>query len=346
MKSDNPFTLSFGKAPHKLVSRYEDAQNILTTFEAENPVSQVYMIQGIRGSGKTVLMTTISKELASHKEWVVIDLNSTQDLMRDFAMRLSDSHAVQHDLFESGFNVSVAGFGIGVNSVPTEHDYVSIIENILEEIKKKGKKLLITIDEVVHTEGMKYFASEFQIFLRKDYPIYLLMTGLYENIYAVQNDPALTFLLRTPKIHLEPLSMRRVAAQYKDIFHVSIDEAKHFAAITKGYAFAFQAFGMLYWEYGDTLSLDEIILKYEDMLDDFVYKKIWDHLSGQDREVVLSLSQDEMKVKALCESTGMTSSTFSKYRERLMKKGIIFSPRHGYLSLTLPRFYEVVKEYI
>ena len=46
-------------------------------------------------------------------------------------------------------------------------------------------RLLITIDEVVYSEQMKVFVSAFQIFMRQDYPIFLLMTGLYENIYEL-----------------------------------------------------------------------------------------------------------------------------------------------------------------
>ena len=79
------------------------------------------------------------------------------------------------------------------------------------------KKILITIDEVMHDNNIRTFASEFQLLIRKNYPVFLLMTGVYENIYAIQNDPALTFLLRTPKISLEPLSMPQIAKQYKRI---------------------------------------------------------------------------------------------------------------------------------
>ena len=39
------------------------------------------------------------------------------------------------------------------------------------------------------------------------------------------------------------------------------------------------------------------MLKLEDMLDDFVYKKIWDSLSSQDRDIALAITDDEMKVK-------------------------------------------------
>ena len=59
----NPFTLSFGMQPEQLVHRYENVEKVLNTFGAEHSVSQAYLIEGIRGSGKTVLMTSISKFL-------------------------------------------------------------------------------------------------------------------------------------------------------------------------------------------------------------------------------------------------------------------------------------------
>lgn len=205
--------------------------------------------------------------------------------------------------------------------------------------------MVITIDEVIHDENMRHFASQFQIFVRKDYPVFLLMTGLYENIYAIQNDPALTFLLRTPKISLEPLSLHQITKQYSDIFQIDVDSAKNLARITKGYAFAFQALGLLYYEHRDEMELSDILLKLDDMLDDFVYKKIWSSLSKQDKNVVLAIKKDETKVSEICKKTGMTSSIFSRYRDRLIKRGIIIPSGHGYVSLLLPRFEVVASTY-
>ena len=187
---------------------------------------------------------------------------------------------------------------------------------------------------------------QFQIFLRQDHPVFLMMTGLYENIYAVQNDPALTFLLRTPKIALEPLSLFQITKQYKEIFATDDETAKKLARTTKGYAFAFQALGMLYFEYRDTMSFADILSKFDEMLDDFVYKKIWSSLSGQDRNIICAIGDDKAKVKDVCEKTGMQSSSFSKYRERLSKRGILDTSQHGWVSLLLPRFAEVARMYM
>jgi hypothetical protein len=197
----------------------------------------------------------------------------------------------------------------------------------------------------MHDDNMKRFASEFQLFIRKNYPIYLLMTGLHENIYAIQNDPALTFLLRAPKICMEPLSIHQIAKQYKRVFDTDDDKSKKLAQITKGYAFAFQALGLLYYEYHDTLSLDEILSKLDDMLDDFVYKKIWSTLSDLDKKILSVFDENPMKVKTICEKADIQSSTFSRYRERLINRGLIIASQHGYVSLTLPRFSKIIASY-
>lgn len=345
MSNKNPFTLSFGMSPNELISRYEYADTIISNFKSTNPISHAFLIEGIRGCGKTVLMTSIEKELAKEKDWIIIDLNSTQDLISDFAMRLVDSCKNLTDIFKKGFNFSVAGVGIGLNGEEQNRNSVSIICELLEKLNKKKKKVLIAIDEVMNGNSMRYFASEFQILLRKDFPIFLLMTGLYENIYAIQNDPALTFLLRTPKIKLEPLSLVQITKVYQNVFKSDDETAKKLAKITKGYAFAFQALGLLYFDYKDSLPLDKILLKFDDLLDDFVYRKIWMGLSEQDKRVLLAITDSKIQVGEICSKLNMTNSTFSKYRERLLNRGIIHSPQHGYIEIILPRFNEVVKYY-
>lgn len=346
MKKNNPFTLAFGKPPVQLINRYEDIDNIITTFDADHTISYTYLIEGVRGGGKTVLMSSVANELKKDASWIVVNLNSTQDLLYGLARSLGNTVKNTPDFVDKGFNVSVLGVGIGLGGDNKEKDNVSIIEDLLSYIKKKNKKLLVTIDEVMHDNNMRAFASQFQIFLREDYPIYVIMTGLYENIYAIQNDPALTFLLRSPKIRIEPLSISRITRQYMQIFEVSQGEAKKLADATKGYAFAFQALGLLYWEYRDKLSLDEMMIKYDDMLDGYVYKKIWESLSKQDKKIIMALEDDTViATKDLLKRAGVKANTYSKYRERLINKGIIMTPEHGMVALALPRFRGIVELY-
>lgn len=342
----NPFTLTFGKKPTEYITRYENIDEIISAFSAEPAMCQTYLIRGVRGSGKTVLMTTISKELSENEEWVCVDLNATVNLIDDFANRLSDVCRGLGNFLERGFDVSIAGSGVGIGE-REERDSVSKCESLLEALSKRNKKVLITIDEVNNDTSMKQFASQFQIWLRKDYPIFLLMTGLYENINAIQNNPQLTFLLRSPKISLEPLGLAQITRQYEMVLGISTEEAVSVAKVTKGYAFAFQALGLLLWNETDRSNVNSVITKLDILLDEYVYQKIWSGLSEQDKLVIANIpGEKKIKVSELCSKTGMTTQTFSKYRERLINKGLIRVAGHGYVELALPRFGELCKMYV
>lgn len=342
----NPFTLTFGKKPTEYIIRRANIEEIENTFLEEPARSQSYLIKGVRGSGKTVLMTAISKEISDLDDWVCVDLNSTQNLLENLSYRLMDECERATGIFDRGVDISVAGFGIGLGG-KTDRDSVSRCEETLNLLKKKNKKLLITIDEVCNNQSMKELASQFQIWLRKDYQIFLLMTGLHENIDAIQNDPQLTFLLRSPKITLEPLGIAQVARQYERTLDVTKDYATQLAKETKGYAFAFQALGMICYDNKEHSNIEDLLIQMDEYLDEYVYRKIWSGLSEQDRNILLQLSDDKaVKVKDICDALGMTSAIFSKYRERLLNKGLITTQQHGYVELALPRFRQVCEYYI
>ncbi|MDO4961458.1 MAG: ATP-binding protein [Eubacteriales bacterium] len=350
----NPFTLTFGKKPAEYIIRREHINEIKGAFLNTPSRCQTYLIQGVRGSGKTVLMTTLSIEIAEEKDWICVDLNSSLNLLEDLSYRLADACESAAGLIDRGLDISVAGFGIGIGSREAR-DNVSRCEHYLKQLSAQGKKLLITIDEVSNTESMRQFAGQFQIWIRKDFPVFLLMTGLYENIYAIQNSPQLTFLLRSPKVTLGPLSLSLITRQYESALNISTEKAIPLARLTKGYAFAFQALGMLYYDYNvqdNDASIQRepdnaaILRNLDSCLDEYVYSKIWNSLSPLDQKVILQLSDEApSRVKDVCDAVGMNSSNFSKYRERLIKKGLITAQQHGYLEPALPRFCVICRLY-
>ena len=61
--SVNPYTLTFGIKPKEYIERLSDTQEVLGNFLSEEPSQQIYMITGVRGSGKTVFLTTITNRL-------------------------------------------------------------------------------------------------------------------------------------------------------------------------------------------------------------------------------------------------------------------------------------------
>ena len=341
---NNPFTLSFGKKPVQYISRITQTNHIIDTFCAESPSNQIFMVTGVRGSGKTVMMTQIAYEIAQKEDWIVIELNPTRDLLQSLAAKIYALPQMHERFIKAKLDFSAFGLGVSLENVAPVTDIEDVVEKMLKQIKKAGQKLLITIDEVCNSEYIKVFASAFQIFLRQDYPIYLLMTGLYENLYELQNDKSLTFLYRAPKVILEPLNYTAVRKHYQDIFHIDTETAGIMTSLTKGYPFAFQVLGYLHWEHRTHKSLEEILPEYDQYLEEYVYSKIWSELSSLDKKVLEELSTNASdSVKAIREGLNMKSEQFSVYRDRLKRKGVINTKEYGKITIALPRFEDFVK---
>ncbi len=340
---NNPFTLSFGKKPLQYISRIMQTNQIIESFNAEIPSNQIFMITGVRGSGKTVMMTNIADEIRADESWIVVELNPMRDLLQSLAAKIYGIPEMHARFLKARLDFSAFGLGVSIEDAVPVTDIESVIERMLEQIQQDGKRLLITIDEAANSENIRIFASSFQIFLRRDYPIYLLMTGLYENLHDLQNDKSLTFLYRAPKLMLEPLNYTAVRKHYMDIFGLDMETAEKMTVLTKGYPFAFQVLGYLYWENREK-DIDDILPEYDQYLEEYVYGKIWSELSELDKKVLLEISvNQESRVLCIRERLQMKSELFAVYRERLKRKGVIDTREYGKIRLLLPRFAEFVK---
>lgn len=342
----NPFSISFGTLPTQYISRITQTNQIVDMFTDDNPSNHVFMLTGIRGSGKTVLMTDISERLRNEKDWIVVEISPERDMLEGLAATL---YAVPelHALFiKAKLDFSALGLGVSVENAAPITDTEVAVNRMLEYITKAGKRVLITVDEVTNNANLKVFAAAFQIYLRRNFQVYLIMTGLYENLYNLQNEKSLTFLYRAPKVILEPLNYTAVVSHYKKVFGIDNEQAEYMAKLTKGYSFAFQVLGYIYWNNKES-KIEDILPEYDQYLDEYVYDKIWSEMSEMDRKVVSTMAiSGETNVSKLRELVGMTTSQFSVYRDRLKRKGIINTAQYGYISLLLPRFEEYVKLHI
>lgn len=339
----NPFSLIFGKIPVEAISQPFQRNQILEAFDSEPASQQIYMITGVRGSGKTVLMTEVCEHYRSNEQWLVIELNPNGDLLQGLLAKLSNHATCISFLKEAKINLSFWGLGIEVTGAPPITDIETAIMKILLALGKKGKKVLVAIDEATSTAQMQQFASAFQIMIRQNAPLYLLMTGLYENIDELQNKKNLTFLYRAPKIYLNGLNMGAVARKYKSIFSLDSERAAEMAKLTMGYPFAFQVLG--YLTYNNDGAYKEVISEYQQYLDDYVYDKIWSELSVKDKQLAHAIAQSESgKVLEIRQLLGVDTNSFNPYRKRLIRKGILNGDERGYVKFTLPMFKEYVLE--
>ncbi|WP_022778591.1 hypothetical protein [Butyrivibrio sp. AE3009] len=341
----NPFTISFGTTPAQYISRITQTNQILESFTAERAANQVFMLTGIRGCGKTVLMTDISERLRSEKNWIVLELSPERDMLAALAANLYAIPELHALFIKAKLNFSALGLGASIENAAPVTDYEVAVDRMLEHLTKAGKRLLITVDEVTNTPNVKVFAAAFQIYLRKSYQVYLIMTGLYDNIYDLQNEKTLTFLYRAPKIVLEPLNYTAIVAHYKKVFELENERAEEMAKLTKGYSYAFQVLGYLMWDSKDR-NLEDILPEYDQYLEEYIYDKIWSELSETDKRVLCKMVETgETNVSILREKLDMSTSQFSVYRDRLKRKGLLNTSQYGHISLYLPRFDNYVRNH-
>lgn len=339
MNTNNPFTLNFGLEPSQYISRKYQADEVINNFTSDPSPTHVYMITGVRGSGKTVMLSEIEDRFKDN-DWLTFDLSIESDLLKAFAAKLYNEKKFKNIFVKARIDLSYFGLGIELGgNEPPFTDLGSAIEEMLEIVARKNKKILITIDETVNSASMRRFASEFQILLRKKYPVYLLMTGLYENIYELQNVKTLTFLYRAPRIALAPLNAAAITESYKNIFAISKNQAQELALLTKGYPYAYQVTGYLCWDRGSCVVDDDLLMTFDEYMNEYVYSKIWDEQSPNKKKILTAMADTESEmVTEIRRKAGMTSAYFSVYRTRLIRQGLVRADGYGRIVFVLPRF--------
>ncbi|MBQ8490514.1 MAG: ATP-binding protein [Pseudobutyrivibrio sp.] len=363
----NPFTHAFGAQPNKYISTNLE-ESIYENFSYPSPSEKCYIITGVRGSGKTVMMSSISRRLMENDDWVICNLVLSDDILNQFAASLAENKiCAKHFVKASNMSISMLGIEAGIEYDKEKiFDIHILIGKLVQTLAEAGKKVMITLDDIYVSDGMIAFAQEFQHLLidHRDLPVYLLMTGLYQNyreLTDVKNEKlkGCTFLTRTLDREIPPLDDSQMAVSYFNTFGIDEKEAIKLAKMTKGYAFAYQLLGYWYFEkyVNKNEEVRDVEVEYRSELIKYSYNKLWSELSEKDKEIVYALVEleaDENRVKRAevinymnSQGTAVTSSTFNKYRERLLGKGIISTSenRDGYIWLPLPQFGNFVRLY-
>lgn len=340
---NNPFTTAFGVEPLNYIDRISEREKIINDFSSDFPSNFVYLIAGLRGCGKTVFMTNVASAFSLKKDWIVINIGPKENLLENVTSELYEKTNSKFKFLKPELSFSFNGIGLTLKGETPVSSVFVLLKKILDVIKKKNIKVLITIDEVDNSKDIKTFIESYQTLIRERYKIMLLMTGLYENIYKLQEDKSLTFLYRAQKIFLSPLSIQSIAFNYKKYLNVDENLALSLSKLTNGFAYAYQVLGYLFYEKKEKKIDDELINDFDQYLKEYVYDKVFSELSKIEQNIVLSFySNSDVKLSLIGEKLNIGNKKLSVYRDRLIKKGVIIPISYGIVSFSLPRF----KEYL
>ncbi len=344
MSARNPYAISFGRIPNQYISRSLLIDDIIDTLNSDIVEEQAFKITGIRGTGKTVTLTTIEKQLREDDNWIVVDLKPDSDIVNDLVANLYTNIPFITKFVDANLNLSAFGIGVNLSKKSPAASLDVALDKLMSEVARKKKRVLIVIDEARKTDSLIDFIQEFQILIRKDYPIYLIVAGLYEDIESLENTDGLTFFLRATKCEMTPLNIGVIKEDYKETLGLTDEVAYDLAVMTKGYAFAYQAFGKYMWEENAKEITPKVMALVDEALAQKVYNKIWSELMPKDKWFLsFIVKKESMSASELLEITKKKHNEWSEPRKRLIDKGIINGSVRGMISLKLPRFKEYVE---
>ena len=161
MKKNNPFSLSFGKEPKSLISSSNQFNEIKDSFLSDNPISSTYLITGVRGSGKTVLLTRLSKFFEKNEDWFVVELNPEIEMFEYLASSIYEQINSKFPFMKKEFSFSFAGLTFSLKGEKPVSNVITLLERMFEIIAKQNKKVLICIDDVSlnSLEILNYFSK-------------------------------------------------------------------------------------------------------------------------------------------------------------------------------------------
>ena len=362
-ETKNPFTRDFGTVTESYIMRTKQQDDISRSFIDEITDDKAYFIVGQRGFGKSSLLRAVKNEISKIDDWYVIELRSNNDnLIHELAASLYAIPTLKARFIEMDLDFSLLGIGLNIKkdaSAVIVSDEIAV-KKMLDVTKTMNKKILVAIDEVTNTPALRDFYALFNVCKGENYPIYLLLDGLYKNTNEIKNDKALTFLKRVQKLELGPLDRVEMFNAYKKLLHLENGNdnvyAERMAKISCGYPYAYQLIGYYTWLWlKDDDNLFEDFEAYEERLyieldrnlNNYVYSTLWEEISPVEKNILSIMATYELtKVQDIrnkyneifTDMAEMTSSNFSKYRDKLIKFNLLKSSANTILEFVLPRF--------
>ena len=364
---NNPFTPNFGQIPYQLAGRRELIHELNHAYEnAPGDPALTSILIGARGTGKTALLSYMQRDV-EQRDWIAVGVACVNGMMEDiYEQTIRESRHLIGGTGKGVSRVSVKG-SIGILSGEIGFDksdsgvtpnWRSRMTDLLEELNGQGKGLLITIDEVNPSlQEMIDFTAQYQLFLREERKIGLLMAGLPSQISSLLKDKSVSFLRRSSQYSLASIPDDDIGEAFEKTVEdggktISFDALEEAVQAINGFPFMLQLIGYWTWlnaDKEDNISREHVskgISRAKIKLEQSVLRPTINEVSPMGIRFLEAMCEDEdvSLTKDIASRLGKTASYISTYKKRLMELGIIEEAGRGKLRFSLPYMKEYVME--
>lgn len=365
--STSPFCPHFGRAPHSLVGRDEllaDLGGGLATGPGDARYTSVLM--GVRGSGKTVLLSEV-EDRAAADGWVVLSLDAgTPGLLDRIVQTIRNADRTYEVLgiADLGRRRSVEK-SVGIRLGPLagqvsarEHmdrmAHMGLREHLAylaQAALKSGTSVLLTVDEmhgIDRTESRRLSNELQHITKRGEMPLAFVGAGLLELKTTLLKDRKMTFFHRCEHFEMPPLGVADalvgLAGPVRQAGGEITEEALEMASKAVGSSpFRLQVIGDMAWKIAGAPEnpIDaHAAAAATRAADEEVKKKValpaWHDLSRTDQAVLAAVAGKggAASPTEVAREAGFSSQHAQEALGRLRDTGYLDRPRAGTYRLT------------
>ncbi len=376
----NPFAPGAGSRPPELAGREAILQDARTAIERAllGKQSRSQMLLGLRGVGKTVLLSKIEEmaEGAGHvtssieapegkmlSELLLPKINQALRKLSISENAKAKAHQALRALrsFASAFNLKYGDTSISVDpeigvadSGDMEEDLPELFVRVGEAARAAGRAWTLLIDEVqyLHPADLAALIVALHKVNQKGLPVLFFGAGLPQVAALTGNAKSYAErLFNYPSV--KELNDKDADAAIRQPINdegesIDDDAIKEILKKTKGYPYFLQEWGYQCWNIaGDSgIKLKDAVKAAAEAtkrLDEGFFKVRFDRLTPKEREYVIAMANlgaGPYRSSDVADLLHETTQSLGPRRAQIISKGMIYSPSHGDIAFTVPMFNE------
>ncbi len=335
------------------------------------------LITGLRGVGKTVLLTSF-EERARERGWTTVEAEITKStrfgvrmgqLVRRALFQIAPrarwkDRAVKAAAVLRSFQVTVAGDGTFSASLDVEtadgfadsgaldDDLTDLLVALGEAAREHESGVVFLIDEVhfLTTPELEALIAALHKTVQRQLPVTLVGAGLPQlPRLAGEAKSYAERLFKFPRIgRLSSLEAKRALVDPAEQLHVRYEPGavEGIVDYSEGYPYFLQEYGNVLWDLVDTspitvTNVHDAREAVEAKLDGGFFRvraERTTELELRYMRAMAELGPQAQQAKDVAALLGRTSEQMGPTRSRLIDKGLLYTPGHGLAAFTVPQF--------
>ncbi len=363
----------------------EQTRILLGRIKQKRPEKSI-LLTGLRGVGKTVLLNEMERiALADGYRTILIEVHENKSLgvllaphlrrllyeldrlagagdkvRRGLAVLKSFIKAIKVKVDDIEFGLDIDPEKGAADSGDLEIDLPNLFTAVAEAAAERRSCVAILIDEIQYLKKKELSALIMSMhkMQQRQLPLVLLGAGLpilpglagesksyAERLFSFPDIGALS----------EPDAIKALQDPVKE-YDVSFEKAAlhEIFRVTQGYPYFLQEWGYQAWNRAESSPIDLTVVQNASetvihRLDENFFRVRFDRLTPGEKRFLRAMSHlgpGFQRTSDIAELMKVKISSLGPTRANLIKKGMIYSPSHGYMAFTVPLFDEFMRRAI